>query len=307
MSIRHLRAALAVRDEQSFVRAAARLGVVPSALTETIRQIEDTSGVVLFDRNTRPVGITEAGAVFLSNATRVVNLFDRALDELMQAGGVRRGRIVVAAAPSMIRHLLGPTLRRFRARHPGIEVVVHDDVGERIADMVRDGAADCGLGAVPEESADFDYVQIGEDRFGLVCHRSHRLAAREAGITLADIPAGEFIALQSGTAISQLLARAPNVPEALTGGAALQCYSTIAQLSLIAQNLGVGLLPELAASVLQTGELRFVPVTDLDLTRSIYLITRARTVRSPAAARFIGMLLSDLDGGRGMTPKPAMV
>lgn len=120
LSIRHFRAALAVASEGTFAAAAETLSTVPSALTETIRQIESSTGVRLFDRRRRPVSVTASGSVFLEEARDVVSRFDSSLRRLRQVGGLQAGNVAVAVAPSLLQRKLAPVLGDFRSRYPAI-------------------------------------------------------------------------------------------------------------------------------------------------------------------------------------------
>ena len=81
LNLRHLRALHAIRATGSFARAADLLGVVPSALTETIRQLEESAGLPLFDRRMRPPQLTPAGEELLAETGPALMALDRALRE----------------------------------------------------------------------------------------------------------------------------------------------------------------------------------------------------------------------------------
>lgn len=288
IGMRHFRAALALAEAQSFTRAADMLGIVPSALTETIKQIEADGGVRLFDREARPVTPTEAGREFLVAARRVVSDFEAALHDLRRVGGVERGAVTVAAAPSVVLFHLAPALTRFRAAHPAVEVTVHDDIAERVGSLVLDRAADFGIAEPWHVTDQLSYEPFHVDPFVLVCHRDHPLAGRTA-VDLADIPAGEVISLDEHTGTGKLIAAAPEIPPAFRAGP-LRAHGTIAQLTMISQGMGVALMPKLAASVLQSPVLCRVGLRDVALRRTLCIVTRARIGLSPAAEALLECL-----------------
>lgn len=288
IGIRHFRAALALAGEQSFTRAADALGVVPSALTETIKQLEADCGLLLFNREARPVTPTEAGAEFLVTAQRVLSDFELALHDLRRVGGIERGAVKVAAAPSVVLFHLAPALATFRAAHPAVEVTVYDDIAERIGSLVLDRVADFGIAERWHQTDQLDYEPFHVDPFVFVCHRGHRLAGR-ARIGLDEIDANEVIALNENTGTGKLIAAAPGIPPAFLKGR-LRAHGTIAQLTMISQGMGVALIPKLAASVLQSPEIRQVVLADLVLERTLCIVTRARMGLSPAAERLLQCL-----------------
>ncbi len=289
LGLRHLRAALTVMEEGSFSRAAQRLGVVPSALTETIRMLEMECGTAIFDRKTRPVRTTEAGAAFLEGARDLLDRFELSLTNLRQLGGLKRGRVTIGAAPSAVLNPLSDAIMKFRTDHPGIDVIVHDDVAERLAGMVVNRTLDFALAGPGFESPDLEGRKISEDPFGLVCHSHHRLAQLSRPLMLADIDPEDVIALDSQAGIARMLADCAPLPLTLRAGR-IQTFSTIAQLTLISRNAGVALLPQQAGEVIQSRNIVFRAIADFRLVRSLYLLTRSRTSLSPAAERFISYL-----------------
>jgi len=295
LSIRHLKCALAVAEERSFLQAANRLAVAPSALTETIKQIERECQVQLFDRQSRPVTLTYAGRKFVLSAEEAVRSFDDSLTTLKQISGLERGHLRIACSPSLLMQFIRPALGTFRQEHGKIDIVIHDDVAERVSAMVDSGEAEIGFAAKWQTLDGLDYREIAKDKFGLVCHEDHPLAQKERKLNLSDIDPSEVIALKAGTGISQMLARSSIGGQLKVGK--LQVYSTIAQLMLISQRLGVALLPEYAVNVMDQN-LRFIPVSDLDLWRSQYLITKKQKSLSPSATAFLSYIDSDISNKR---------
>src|ERR1700753_242163 len=93
ISIKQLRAFLAVAATQNFSQAAARLHVSPSALSLSIQELESRIGLKLFDRSTRSVALTDTGAAFLPVADRLVSDFNRAIEELVAFPVQERRRV----------------------------------------------------------------------------------------------------------------------------------------------------------------------------------------------------------------------
>ncbi|MEI4487812.1 LysR family transcriptional regulator [Frigidibacter sp. MR17.14] len=288
INLRHLRALHAVWTGGSFARAAAELGVVPSALTETVRQVEEALGAPLFDRSLRPPQPTPLGLSFLQETLPLVEGLDRAIRSARAAGGLATGTLAVGAAPSAISDLVGPALAGFRRAHPAILCRLHDDVGERLAEMVIEGTLDLAVAGPARRTPDLCQRLIGSDPVGLACHAGHPLAA-EPAVRLAQIDPAEVISLDAETGTRQLIAASDAVPEALKQGA-LQCHSTIAQLCLIRAGLGVALMPERAVGLFGDPAIRFLPLADLPLRRNLFLLEPARRARSHVADAFAALL-----------------
>lgn len=289
LNLRHLRALHAIWREGSFARAAERLGIVPSALTETVRQVEEIVGGRLFDRSVRPPIATPLGLAFFKETEPLVRNFDRAFDRLRDQARGLQTTLRIGATPSTISSLIAPALVRFRAEHPNIVITLHDDVAERLAVMVLNGQLDIAIAGRAHTSSDLLQIEIGSDRFGLACHHMHLLAQRTEPVKLADIDAGSVIHLGSDTGSARLLSDHHALPERLRRGT-LETYSTIAQLCLVRSGVGVALLPRSAVLLFNDPAIRFVEVVDLQLVRRIYLLQSHATPPSAMAQRFIDLL-----------------
>lgn len=292
INLRHLRAMQAISEQGSFNAAAGVLGIVPSALSEIVRQLEDELGAPLFDRSHRPPLITPLGRAVLAETAPLVEGMDRALTRLRQNAGLATGTLALGASPSAISGLIAPILSRFLAGLPGIHCLVHDDIAERLAEMVAEGALDLAFAGRVRVSADLHQREIGSDPVGLACAADHPLAAR-AQVTLDDLPPAQMIALDARTGSQRLLEECPQIPRALLSPR-LRAHSTIAQLCMIRAGLGIGLLPQNAVELFRDPGIRFLPVTGLDLQRRLFLLQPARRPPSVVAGAFLEHLANEV-------------
>ncbi len=261
---------------------------MPSALSEIVRQIEEGLGAPLFDRSSRPAAITPLGHAFLAETAPLVEGMDRALTRLRQNAGLVHGTLAIGASPSAISDLVVPMLKGFLADHPGIHCLVRDDIAERLAEMVAEGALDLALAGRVLVSPDLIQREIGADPVGLACAADHPLVTRPQ-VTLQDLPPDQMIALDPRTGSQRLLEECPAIPRTLLAPR-LRAHSTIAQLSMIRAGLGIGLLPRNAVLLFRDPTIRFLPIARLDLCRRLFLLQPARRPPSVAAAAFIARI-----------------
>ena len=281
INLRHLRAFLVVARRQSFTKAATELRVAPSALTETIKQLEQDTGVRLFDRTTRRVELTELGARMHGEAQEIVQRFSRCMAEMRAYGGLAKGGVRAVSVPSLLSHLLIPCVRDFRAAYPGIQVSLWQENARDVARRIQMGEADFGLGEEWEPLESLHYHPLVSDRFGLACHRDHRLAGRP-DIALSDLQGEDIITLTWHSGVRAALESAPDLPADLLS-TGLETNNIVTLMMMVRQGLGCALMPELAARVELHDSLAFVPLRDLDMTRRLFLITRKAHSLSPAA------------------------
>lgn len=286
LNLRHLRALHAIWREGSFARAADQLGVVPSALTETIRQLEESAGVPLFDRRMRPPQLTPAGLEFLQETRPLIEGLDQALDRLQQSADLGRGTLNLGASPSTISNLVAPAIHRFRSDHPAISLRLHDGPADELAGMVIEGTLDLAIAGYSGSSSSLQLAEIDRDPFGLAVPKHHPLSRLGRPPRLDDIDPATLVHLDEGTGTARLLSEHPGLPARLKTGS-LRVQSTFGQLCLIRAGVGVGLLPKKAVRLFDDPKLDFLPVEDLQLERRISLIWPARRAISHVAARFI--------------------
>ncbi|NUP09791.1 MAG: LysR family transcriptional regulator [Polyangiaceae bacterium] len=137
LPFQHLHAFLAVARSQSFAAAARELGVSRSAVSQSVRQLEEQLRVVLVARTTRSVSVTEAGRRLVESAGPALAQMRAALTDAAAKPGEVVGRVRLTVPRSAFPFVIEPVLPKFRARHPRIEVEIV--FGDRRVDIVGEG------------------------------------------------------------------------------------------------------------------------------------------------------------------------
>src|ERR1700756_588300 len=135
MELSQLEVFLTVAREGRFSRAAEKLFRTQSAVSQTIRKLEDELGESLFDRSSREGVLTDAGKVLLEYAEKLINLRSEAAESLTELRELQKGKLVIAANELNILYLL-PLLAEFRRLHPMIRITVERTLGSHIPDDV---------------------------------------------------------------------------------------------------------------------------------------------------------------------------
>jgi LysR family carnitine catabolism transcriptional activator len=286
-----LSAFLHLANTGSFGEAAKLQGVSQPSLSRSIQHIESIVGRRLFDRTTRHVTLTATGTELRPIAERLVGEFTGSFGELARfvAGG--RGRIVIAALPSVAAALLPPAIARFRAANPDVDFLIRDGLSESVVEAVLAGYADFGLTIRPSPVKVLVYRQIMTDRFGLVCRADDPLAGETAlpWSVLAERP---FIAMAPASSVRSMTDAA-----CLKAGLALpplyECAFLGTTGNLVTAGLGITALPSLTLPLLGAAGLVWRPLAKPVLYRSIGFVTRAGRALSPAAERFMQALTAE--------------
>jgi DNA-binding transcriptional LysR family regulator len=159
-NINDLQAFIAVAKERSFTRAAAKLGVSQSALSHTIRGLEERLGLRLLFRTTRSVAPTEAGERLLRNVAPRFDEIDFELAALSQFREKPAGTIRIAAGEHAAETILWPALAKLLPNYPDIKVEISIDNG--LTDIVS-GRHDAGVRLGEQVARDMVAVRIGPD------------------------------------------------------------------------------------------------------------------------------------------------
>lgn len=126
-----------IAHHRSFSRAAAELDVSPSALSQSLRQLEAQLGVRLFNRTTRKVALTEAGDAFLARIAPALSEIDAAVEALHASQDIPAGRLRLTLPRTAFIMVLAPALADFIKAYPAIEVDL--DIENRLTDIVAEG------------------------------------------------------------------------------------------------------------------------------------------------------------------------
>lgn len=285
---RQIRAFLTVARTGGFTRAATELNLSQPALTVQIRQLEEMLGVRLFDRDKRQVHLTQAGKSLLAPLERVLIDLEEVMNASQDLATYRRGRVTLAALPSLAASLLPHTLRKFREIYPGIEVRIHDVVAEKIVAMVKSEEVDFGLGTrlTPDRSVKVE--DFLTDRLCAFFPVGHVLEQKEI-LSIQDVAAYPLILTGANSSVRVLFERSLAREGADIQVASESNYMSTS-LGMVRAGLGVAILPASASEAGSAEGLTSRPVQATWLNRKIGIIRRAGCFLSPASERFVEVL-----------------
>lgn len=244
MDLKQLEYFVAVAEERHFTRAAQRLNVVQSGLSQTIRALEDELGGPLFVRTTRSVALTAAGGVLLEEAHRVLDAARAARLAVTQVHGLARGRLRIGAIQSLAPFIdLPMTLGRFRDAFGGIDIELRFDGSADLLDEVREGRLDIAFTQPPAlPVAEVTTKLLVCEGLMAVCPPKHRLAGAH-DVTLADLARESYVDLRADWGMRQLI-DASFAKAGLNRRIGFEVNDMGMLLELAAQGLGIALVPE---------------------------------------------------------------
>ena len=285
MELSQLEVFLAVARERRFSRAAEKLFRTQSAVSQTIRKLEDELGEALFDRSSREGILTDAGKVLYEYAEKLINLRSEAAESLTELRELQKGKLVIAANEFTVLYLL-PLLAVFRRLHPMIKISVERALGSHIPDDVLRYRSEFGvLSYEPQEPA-LHSVVVYLDELVFVAPPSHPLA-KAPRVSIRQLGAESFVAhIVSSPQREKVIQLFKTHKTPLHMDLELPTLQAIKQ--YVAMGSGVALIPEISVeSELARGELVRIPVRELQIKRKLRLIYRKDANLSHAGRAFL--------------------
>lgn len=243
MSVKQLRAFLAVAHTLNFAHASERLNMSQPALSLAIKGLEDALGGALLLRTTRKVTLTQEGETLLSMARPLLADWDNTEEAMRQRFTLRRGKVSVAAMPSFAANVLPPVLKTFRDCYSGINVTVHDVVNEQVIEMVSEGRVEMGIAFEPDYCGHVHFTPLGVDRFVAIVPADSRLANRQR-VSWRDLLTLDFITLQRPSAV-RLMLEEQLAQSGTQLEVALESHQLVTVGRLVANGLGGSAVPAL--------------------------------------------------------------
>ena len=290
MTVKQLRAFLAVAQSLSFAQACERLHLSQPALSLAIKNLEESLGGQLLTRTTRSVRLTPEGETLLPIARRLLVDWDNTEELLRQHFTLQLGKVAVAAMPSFAGNRLPAALKAFRDAYPRVNVAVHDVINERVMEMVRERRVELGVAFEPAALDGLQFTPLYNDRFVAVVPASSELASRDA-LSWADLLGQPFIALQRPSAVRLLL---EDSIAALHGKlpVAFESHQLATVGRMVAEGLGVSAVPSLCRGQMEELGARCLPLNEPQVERRVGLLHLAGHQLSSAAQAMADVLMA---------------
>ncbi|MGA4792096.1 LysR substrate-binding domain-containing protein [Nocardia sp. AB354] len=295
MELQQMRYVIAVAETNNFTRAAERCLVVQSALSHQIARLEKELGAKLFERTSRRVRLTDAGAAFLPAARQCLEAAERAAAEVAAAVGDIRGRLTVGLIPTVAAVDVPAALQEFRTRHPHVRIALRAGASENLIEDVKNGTIDVAFIGLPVTS-DPQGVRsrkLAHDRLVAVVAPDHPLAVRNS-VDLVRLSSEVFVDLPPGTA-GRAQADQAFTAAGLTRDVAFEVTTAYLIARLVEQRLAIAMLA--SAYVPQLTGVTTIDVTDAP-TRAEHIIW-SRTGSTPAARAFLAIVDTSVSSDPG--------
>jgi LysR family carnitine catabolism transcriptional activator len=288
ITIKQIRAFLAVVKVNSFVEASELLHLSQPALSTAIKNLEETVGGKLLARSTRTLALTPEGELFLPVAKRLSTDFDTAFIELHELFSLKRGNLSLAAMPSFASTHLPQHLLSFNKAHPAIKVKIHDVIAEDAVEMVQTGKVEFAISFDPDRLEDLNFETLFQDRFVAAFPKSHPLM-KVKQVTWQHLVEYPFITLKRPSSIRLLMDNIVAEHNLLLN-VMFESNQLATVVQMVATELGVSAVPSLYKQQMQVLNIEYRELSSPIISRRVGIITRRRHALSKTAQAFVELL-----------------
>jgi len=291
-----LRLFQAIAEAHSLAGGANVAHITASAASYRLKNLEHALGIPLFVRNPRGMDLTPAGEMLLAHVRELLQGIERMHAEVGQFASGLKGHIRLLANSSSLNGFIIPSVSRFLAAHPEVNIDLEERTSQAIVAAVAAHEADIGILAnelaSEANAAGIRSVRYAVDELVLSVQRGHPLA-RESRVRFGASLGFDFVCMSRNSSnfvflkdMAQRTGKQPNVR--------LHAHSFEAVLSLVEAGVGIALVPRSVASeAITAGQIVAVELDEPWAVRELSLVTRGDGKLPGFAAAFVQFLLSD--------------
>lgn len=270
-----------VAELRGFTLAANRLGISQSAVSHALKSLEQELGVELLRRHQSQVELSDIGEQLLLRARAMLGLANTLRQEAADARGMRTGTLRIGSfGPTSSIKLLPDILRRFREKHPGIEVHIDEGPDRQVIQWLEERRIDIGFVVLPEER--FDTFALIDDQMVALLPVHHPLAARSE-LSLKELCNDPFVLTEAGS--SELVSRLFNAAR-LQPNIRYRCSQLLSTLDTVSRGDAITVVAQGSLPEQENGGYVQIPLSP-KVTRQVGVAVLDQRQSSPATLAFI--------------------
>lgn len=299
ISLNDLEYLVVVAEERNFRRAAERCHITQPTLSGQVKKIEDMLGVVLFERNTKGLIVTNIGEKIVGEARQILRHAELIGDIARSSQGCLVGTLRLGIIPTLCPYFLPCLVPPLQHEFTKLNLMISEDLTDNLLSGLRSFHLDALLVALPVAGQDLASLPLFEERFLFVCHPDHPLAALTE-VTEDDLAEANLILLNEGHCLRDqaLAVCGKRFQQEAMPGSDLRAASLETARQMVAAGMGCTLMPALSltASRHLAMDVEVRPFRAGDARRRIGLVWRRSSPRQAdmqQLARSIQMHLPD--------------
>lgn len=260
MDIRQLTCFVEVAKHKSFTKASQAMHVTQPSLSKMVKNLEEDLDVILFDRSSRKVRLTDAGEVVFLQAQKIIYSLDDLSASLYDVMNLNKGKIKIGLPP-VISTLFFPTIiDEFQKQYPDVSIMLAEDGAKTVEKKVAEGEVDLGFVMLPVDEEKFDVMPFVDQEIKLLVHESHPLANLEK-VDLIDFKDDSFLLLSKEFTLNGRTIEFC-ISEGFTPKVAYESSQWDFIVGMVEKNLGVTLMPALICERVKDGPFKVIALTN---------------------------------------------
>ncbi|WP_343565217.1 LysR family transcriptional regulator [Kiloniella sp. b19] len=269
IKIEMLRYFCTVAQTGNLAEAADRLGRTQSAVSMTLKQLENHLGKKLFEHE-RKNQLSPLGEQIFELALKQVRQFDQTIQNIEAAAEAGHGFIRIVSVPSVAALLFPSVLEHMTQSYPGLKVELRDTDTQQVLDALSEGKADIGIASGCHPLNGVRTIPLFQDHFGLVCSASHPLITQSELPSISDVIPESFVR----NALCNLI-KTPDFLNIIEN-ANVTIHNTHSLITMVRTGNWTTVLPQMVARFIPETT-AFRPISDLPDKREVYLYIRERS------------------------------
>lgn len=287
MELYQLRSFIAVAEAANFTRASGQLNITQPALSQQIINLENELGHKLLHRLGRRAVLTDSGRIFIERARRILLEADNAVKEIRD-NPAAEGRITVGAIPSVAPYIVPALIAQARLDYPHLQIQAREDFRSDLVQGVLEGSLDLAVVATPVQAPALAIETLMHEPLLLAVSTTHRFIKKRS-IKAADLAEETFVMLGSSSSLTEQVRQfcGDHQFEPRIG---YRCAQLATVKSLVTLGAGIAILPRIARSSKDDGNLVYLQLDDTKPQRELVIIRHLQSYQSRGVTQFLSML-----------------
>jgi len=285
LNLRLLRIFFAAAELHSFSRAAETLFISQPAVSKSIQELEQQTGLLLFDRSRRVIALTEAGELLYQYAQKLFALEKSAELALDQLKGLERGHLALGASRTIGTYLIPPLLSRFLRVYPGIKLSLEVANTQTVLEDLRTKPLDLAFVEGPVTDPAFDVAAWRRDRLIVITAPDHSFVTQQS-VTLRQVANQPYIQRELGSGTREIV-EAVFEQQGMSLDVVLELETNQVVKQAVSAGLGISIVSETTITLEAAAkQLALIPLSDFTFERYLWRVTLKDRPLSPAATAF---------------------
>ncbi len=289
MTLKQLKAFLALARTLNYANASLELHLSQSALSLTIKSLEEELGGKLFNRNTRRVELTQEGKSLIPYAKKLLANWDEMENDVKQRFKLNRGTLSIASMPFVTHAILPEVIHHFLELHPNLNFSIHDIPNETIIEKVQDGIFELGICFEPDLTEGLEFKPLFEEDFLALLPKTHPLA-QSSSITWQELCSNPFVTLQKASIVRYLVEQ-NCLRNNITLDLKVECHQISSLSSFVAYGIGVSAIPRHFAKHIDKEHNVLIELKDESIHKTVGIVYKKNFEISNISTQFIEALI----------------